>query len=85
MGSTRFAYGTYNQRITKYTSPNGGLLRRSIVKCPKQDILWYRIITVASPRMTAENAAHRKIQPLEWAMLPECFEGILRAGRSEPA
>ena len=60
MGSTQFAYSAYNQLITKYTSPNGGLLRRSIVKCPEQDILWYRVVAVAAPRVATEQTAYRE-------------------------
>ena len=85
MGSTRFAYSVYNQRITKYISPNGGLLRRSIVKCPEQDILWYRVVAVAAPGVAAKETAYREPQAFEGAVLSECLEGILGASRGEAA
>lgn len=70
MGSTQFAYITYNQHVTKYTRP-----RR----------LRYRVVAVAAPRVATEQTAYGKPQAFERAMLSECLEGILGTGRGEAA
>lgn len=70
MGSTQFAYITYNQHVTKYTRP-----RR----------LRYRVVTMAAPGVAAEETAYGKPQAFERAMLSECLEGILGTGRGEAA
>ena len=70
MGSTQFAYITYNQQVTKYTRP-----RR----------LRYRVVAVAAPGVAAEETAYGKPQAFEGAVLSECLEGILGTCRSEAA
>ena len=85
MGSTQFAYITYNQHVTKYTRPDGGLFSRSIGKCPEQDILWHRVVAVAAPRVAAEKTTYRKPEAFEGAVLAECLQGILGTSRSEAA
>lgn len=70
MGSTQFAYITYNQHVTKHTRP-----RR----------LRYRVVAVAAPGVATEQTAYREPQAFERAMLSECLEGILGTGRGEAA
>ena len=70
MGSTQFAYITYNQQVTKHTRP-----RR----------LRYRVVAVAAPGVAAEETAYREPQAFKGAVLAECFQGILGTGRGEAA
>ena len=70
MGSTQFAYITYNQHVTKYTRP-----RR----------LRYRVVAVAAPRVATKQTAYREPQAFKGSVLAECLEGILGTGRGEAA
>lgn len=48
-------------------------------------VLWYRIVTVASPRVAAQDAADCKPGSADGAMLAKGFYGILAACGCEAA
>ena len=48
-------------------------------------ILWDRIVSAASPRVTSGDAADGQVEAFDRAMFSQCFEGILRTCRGEPA
>ena len=54
----------------------GGIVR----KTEAAEESGYRIVAVTAPGVAAEDAAYRKIEAFEGAMLAECLKGILRAG-----
>jgi hypothetical protein len=45
----------------------------------------HRVVSMPAPRITTQDAAHGKIQPLAQPMFMQCLHGIYRAGRRKPA